>query len=107
MLYIVNNQYGAGLNVRSKPDTQTGQIIRFMTNGEGFQTQDVFTVGNQQWARVSIGDQVKQEYVCLQIGNKIYARPQTTPTPQTQPSSTWAQAIDQWARSKGYNGQAP
>jgi hypothetical protein len=76
-----------------------------MTNGEGFTAQDVFTLGERSWARVSIGDQVKQEYVCLQIGNKIYARPQSAPVHNT--NQTWEEQIDAWARNEGYNGIKP
>jgi len=105
-IYIVTNQYGNGLNVRSKPDTHTGAVMRTMTNGEGFQAYDVFTLSNQTWARVSRGDQVKQEFACIAIGNKIYAREQTTPAPITT-STAWADQIDLWARSNGYNGVGP
>lgn len=106
--YIVTNQYGNGLNVRSKPDTNTGKVMRTMTNGEGFQAYDIFTLGNQTWARVSRGDQVVQEYACIAIGNKIYAREQTTPPrDDNQAQQRWANQIDAWARSNGYNGVKP
>lgn len=105
-IYIVTNQYGNGLNVRSKPDTNTGKVMRTMTNGEGFQTYDVFTLGNQTWARVSRGDQVIQEYACIAIGNKIYAREQISTTTEPMPTA-WTDQIDAWARSNGYNGVKP
>ena len=108
-IYIVTNQYGNGLNVRSKPDTRTGSIMRFMTNGEGFQAYDIFTIGNQTWSRVSRGNQVIQEYACIAIGNKIYAREQQTPPTDDTLAfishlKQYILKLDKWARANGFDG---
>lgn len=108
-IFIVANYNGNGLNVRSKPDTKTGAVTRWMTNGEGFQATDVFTLGNETWARVSRGDNVIQEYACIAIGNRIYCREQVSVTGAQlpAPATSWAQALDEWARSKGFTGPRP
>jgi hypothetical protein len=118
-VFVVVNK--SGLNVRSKPDTKTGTIMRVMSNGEGFRAMDVFAQGNQVWARVSRGDERVQEYACLAIGNIIYAREQTSTisSPLHPPTSgvptaaipsnvyTWMAAVDQYLRSQGYSGPKP
>lgn len=110
--FIVVNP--SGLNVRSKPDTATGQVVRHMTNGEGFTANDVFTQGNQTWARVSRGEGVQQEYCCIAIANKVFCREQVTgqvdiANGQTAPGQLLTpfdrlEKLEAWARTKGYTG---
>lgn len=100
--FIVIN--AKGLNVRSKPDTRTGQIVRFMTGGMGFIATDVFTVGTETWARLTHADHSIQEYCLIEkTGTAPFAREQST----TPPSSNWQAEIDAWARIHGYNGPRP
>ena len=96
-----------GLNVRSKPDTKTGQIVRFMTNGQGFTATDVFTVGTETWARLTRADHSIQEYCMIEkTGTAPFAKEQfTQPAPST--GSNWQQEIDSWARDRGFNGPKP
>jgi hypothetical protein len=100
---VANNE---GLNVRAKPDTKTGARLRFMTNGEKFQATDIFSIGNQTWACVSHEDAFIQEYACIAIGTKIYAREQAPTTPPIF-ADQWALQIDSWARAHGYSGIEP
>lgn len=109
--YIVVN--GAGLYVRSKPDTGTGQILRKMTMGEAFIAHDVFIVdGNKTWARLSQGDSVQQQYCMIEyLGRPAYARlqgPAQSPSPiPPLPSGileTRVAALEAWARSQGFKG---
>lgn len=96
-----------GLNVRSKPDTKTGQIVRFMTNGMAFIASDVFTVGTETWARLTRADNSIQEYCLIEkTGTAPFAKEQfTQPSPST--GSSWQQALDKWARDLGFNGPKP
>jgi hypothetical protein len=100
--YIVVNP--TGLFVRSKPDTKTGQVIRKMTNGEGFTAVNTFTVGAETWARLTHADSVIQQYCMIEIvGRPLFARPQGDPST----ASTWAQEVDAFLRTKGYTGSRP
>jgi hypothetical protein len=110
MNYIVVN--GDGLNVRSQMNTTNSKnLLRRMSNNEGFVVHETYNVqgmsGLQVWGRVSDNPGgISQEYVCLQIGNKVYAKEQTSQP--TQPvSNAWQTAIDTWARSQGYTGPRP
>jgi hypothetical protein len=101
-LIVVNKE---GLNVRSKPDTKTGQVIRRMTNGEGFTAVNIFTVGAETWARLTTAESVIQQYCMISIvGRPLFAiHQEATPAP----SSNWQTEIDTWARTKGFNGSKP
>jgi hypothetical protein len=97
-----------GLNVRSKPDTATGQVIRSMTMGEAFTAVDVMLVkGTETWARLTSGDSVIQQY-CM-IG--MVGRPQMCREVASQgvpvTASQWQTALDVWARLQGYDGPKP
>ena len=73
--YIVVNP--DGLNVRSQMSTLNAlNIKRKMSNGEGFTVYQTYVQkGNQVWGRVSDNPgNVQQEFVCLSIANREYAR---------------------------------
>ena len=107
--FIVLNS--AGLNVRSKPDTATGQVFRKMTMGEGFVAQDVFIVRDEVWARLSEGNSVHQQYCMIRkTGRPDYAREVGEVAVQPVPpvsGDPWRNAIDAWARLKGFDGPLP
>ena len=107
--FIVTNS--RGLYVRSQTDTTNPyNKLRKMSNGEGFEVYEIYPVkgmtGLQIWGRISDNPGgITQEFTCLSIGNKTYAKEETGTTPPT--SSTWAQEIDAWARLNGYHGVHP
>ena len=108
--YIVTNK--DGLLVRSQTSTLNPlNIKRKMSNGEGFTVyQTIVQNGNQTWGRVSDNPGgLQQEYVCLSIGNREFARLEapTAPMPGTASLLEWAQAMDAWARFMGYEGPRP
>ncbi|MBI5297959.1 MAG: hypothetical protein HY869_20985 [Chloroflexi bacterium] len=121
--YIVVNP--DGLNVRSQMSTlNVLNIKRKMSNGEGFTVFEVYTQnGNQKWGRVSDNPGgLQQEFVCLSIGNREYARaeapapsaPIGAPPPNAGSAPhleegfrrlmDWARAVDAWARFMGFEG---
>lgn len=107
MNYIVTN--AEGLNVRAQMDTRNNKNIqRWMGKGEGFEVFQTYQIkgisGLQTWGRISTnaGD-VSQEFVCLQIGNKTYARAEAT---EPQPLS-WTLSVDAFLRTLGYKGPQP
>lgn len=110
MNYIVTNS--EGLNVRSQMDTTNSRNIqRRMSFGEGFVVLELYNKqgasGLQQWGRVSNNPGgISQEFVCLQIGNKVYAKEQAQAEsiPSLPDTNAWRVAIDAWARSKGFDG---
>lgn len=105
-IYIVINP--RGLNVRSKPDTATGQIVRVMATGEAFTATDVFLMrGTETWARLTSGDSVVQQFCMIgQVGRPAHAREQTSEGLPIAAAS-WQKAIDAWARLKGFDGVKP
>ena len=108
MQYIVTNS--KGLTVRGKPDTQTGGAIRKMSMGEVFDVIEIITpTNNQKWGRLTDDNDVTQEYACLQIGNRYFARKSEVGDPPTEPPTAmaWMLSMDSWARTKGYTGPRP
>lgn len=108
--YIVVNPNG--LNVRGTMTTlNTLNIKRKMSNGEGFTVFETYVqAGSQVWGRVSDNPGgLQQEYVCLSIANREYAREQapTASLPEAAGLVEWAQALDAWARFMGYEGPRP
>jgi hypothetical protein len=107
--YIVTNS--EGLNVRSQMNTTNSKnLLRRMSPNEGFIIYETYQVkgmsGLQTWGRVSNNPGgISQEYVCLSIGNKIYAKAQDA-QPVTQ-TPAWAYELDAWARTQGYTGVKP
>jgi hypothetical protein len=101
---VINNR---GLVVRSKPDTQTGQPVRVMSQGEGFEAQDKTEIGDQTWVRLSTDNDVTQRYVCVKIGNHILAQETNEGGEMTFPRIEWVQALDNWARIQGFKGPKP
>jgi hypothetical protein len=99
-------------------------IKRKMSNGEGFTVFEVYMQGgSQKWGRVSDNPGgLQQEFVCLSIGNREYARaeaPSAPPPPAAPPPNAgsaphlgeefrrlmeWARAVDAWARFMGFEG---
>ena len=100
---VVNPQ---GLNVRSQPSTNhNATILRKMSQGEAFQTLELFYIGNQLWARLTAHTTRSNEYCCITYANREpFAIPADDDDPNTD---TWTIALDQWARSLGYNGPKP
>ena len=106
--YIVTGKQG--LYVRAQMDTtNAANIKRKMSNGEGFTVYQTYVRnGNQLWGRVSTNPGlVEQEYVCLQIANKEFARAEEVQVFGIQPNPAFFVQLDAWARSKGYNGIPP
>lgn len=106
--YIVTNKYG--LLVRAQMDTKQSANIKYkMSNGEGFTVYQTYVRnGNQLWGRISANPGlVEQEYACLQIANREFARAEEYQTLGLLPNPSWYIQIDAWARSKGYNGIPP
>ena len=93
-----------GLNVRDRPNTSTGKIVRRSSFGEVFTVDSTFPVLNQVWGRIGHGETTPTEYICISIDKKLYAREQI---PSDLPILDWKQAIDQWARGLGYRGPTP
>jgi len=105
--YIVTNKF---LFVRGKPDTKTGGTIRKMSQGEAFDVVEIITpTNNQKWGRLTDDNDVTQEYACLQIGNRYFARKSVANDTPTEPPAlaVWVLSMDAWARSKGYTGPMP
>lgn len=107
--YIVkSNPY---LLVRSQMETRSSSnIIRRMSNGEGFTVYQTYVVrGNQLWGRLSDNPGgVEQEYACLQIANKVFAvAEESQPNIRSSPNPMWFIQIDAWARTMGYTGIPP
>jgi len=76
--------------------------------GEGFVAYDVFIVRNETWARLSKGDSVYQEYCMIEMtGRPAFARSQYLSAPQPSSGDDWRNAIDGWARSRGFVGPQP
>lgn len=106
--FIVTNS--EGLNVRSQMSTTNSKnVLRKMGANEGFTVYETYSVkgmsGLQTWGRVSNSPGgISQEYVCLQIGNKVYAKAQDISATQIP---AWTYEIDTWARSQGYTGVKP
>ena len=107
---VVNND---GLNVRTQMDTTNkNNLLRWMSGSgaEGFVVYEIYQkkgmTGLQTWGRISDNPGgILQEYVCLQIGNRVYAKEQTG---VSEPGTDlWHAAIDAWARSKGFDGPLP
>jgi len=108
--YIVTND--KGVLVRGKPDTKTGYPIRKMAAGEAFTVIEIITTdNNQKWARLTDDNDVTQEYCCIQIANKYFARPSASQETFTRasapPAMAWAESMDAWARTLGYQGPRP
>lgn len=105
--YIVINP--KGLNVRSKPDTATGKIVRMMTAGEAFVATDVVLIkGVETWARLTSGDSVIQQYCMIgQVGRPAHSKEVDTAPVVSFPGNSWMSALDTWARSKGFDGPRP
>jgi len=107
--FIVTN--GEGLYVRSQMTTTNPyNILRKMSANEGFTVYETYNIkgmsGLQVWGRVSNNPGgISQEFSCLSIGNKTYAKEESPQTPI--PANSWAREIDTWARTKGYTGIAP
>lgn len=97
-----------GLNVRSQMSTTNPKnVLRRMSFGEGFKVYEVYNVkgmsGLQVWGRVSDNPGgISQEYVCLSIGNKVYAK-----TEDSKAFSSWAHEVDAFLRTLGYKGSQP
>jgi hypothetical protein len=108
--YIVTNP--PGLQRRSQMSTVNPFNIKGkLSNGEGFDVYEVYTIkANQKWGRITDnpGD-VQQEYVCLSIGNKTFAREELAGTGNTaQVTLAWCMAVDRFLRDKlGYTGPSP
>lgn len=105
--YIVTN--ADGLLTHSQMSTISA-TRRKMSNGEGFTVyQTKLMNGNQTWGRLSEDPGgLQQEYVCLQIGNREFAKKQ--PLSEPIPSTTlleWAQSADTWMRLNGFKGPKP
>lgn len=87
--YIVVNSNG--LNVRSqKSTTNPYNFLRSMSYGEGFTVFETYIVkgstGLQKWGRISDNPGgISQEYVCLSIGNKEYAKKESGDMPPVTP----------------------
>lgn len=112
--YIVVNK--DGLNVRSQMSTTNDKnLLRRMSKGEGFEVQQTYNVpgmtGLQVWGRLSNNPGgIRQEYVCLQIGNKKYAEEEKPSVPVYVPIDAvdaWRYAVDAWIRLRGYDGPRP
>lgn len=111
--YVVVNPNGA--NVRSQMNTMNpNNLLRQMSANEGFEVYEIYNMhgisGLQVWGRVSKNPGgISQEYVCLQIGNRVFAKEQEfdRPYPPQPDQDAWRIAIDSWARSKGFNGPKP
>ena len=108
--WIVVN--GGGLYVRAQMDTTNSKnIVRRMSFGEGFVVHETYNVkgmsGLQTWGRVSNNPGgISQEYVCLSIGNKVYARQEGAQIPPVIPAgeTTRLDRLEAWARTQGYQG---
>ncbi len=111
MNYIVVN--GDGLNVRSQMSTTNPKnLLRKMSQNEGFVVLETYNVkgvsGLQVWGRVSNNPGgISQEYACLSIGNKVYAKEEIPSTPVSGQLGTWAHEVDLYLRSLGYKGSTP
>lgn len=107
--YIVKNKLG--LYVRAQMETRNpANIKRKMSSGEGFIVYQTYVVnGNQLWGRVSSNPgMLEQEFVCLQIANRVYAvAEESQPVTTERPNPAWILQIDAWARSMGYKGIPP
>lgn len=99
--YTVKNKV---LNVRAQPiTTNNNNILRTMSRGEGFIVYEYITLkgatGMQRWGRISrnVGEKT-QEFVCLEIGNTIYAQEApsipATDVPPAIPLQLWKWIID-------------
>lgn len=98
-LIVTNFQ---GLNVRTQPNAQRNDIItRTLSCGEIVTAFDVFDNGAKTYARICEQTTGKQEYILVRDGKTIYA------APRGMTSLSWAQEIDTWARTKGYQGRKP
>ena len=108
--YIVVNR--DGLLVRSQMSTLNPlNVIRKMSNGEGFTVYQVIQQGDKTWGRLSSnpGDP-RQQYACLSIlGRPLFAVPEpvAAPLPEAGDVSEWQKEIDAWARFMGYAGVRP
>jgi hypothetical protein len=109
MNFIVTN--GEGLNVRSQMSTTNPKnLLRKMSPNEGFTVFETYNVkgisGLQIWGRVSDNPGgISQEYVCLSIGNKVYAKKEETPN--APENLHWAHEVDSFLRTLGYTGSMP
>ena len=112
--FVVLN--GNGANVRSQMTTLNPyNIVRKMSFGEGFVVHEIYNVkgmsGLQVWGRVSDNaGGISQEYVCLSIGNKVYAKEEavtSVASPEIVNVSSWQWEVDAFLRTKGYTGSRP
>lgn len=97
-----------GLNVRSQPLTTVNNIVRVMSPGEAFTAFDVILIkGTQTWARLTQGDSVIQQYCMIsEVGRPAHCREQASQG-VPPPASSWQNALDAWARLKGFDGPLP
>lgn len=107
--YIVTNK--PYLYVRSQMTTKnSANVKRKMSNGEGFIVYQTYVQnGSELWGRISSNPGlVEQEYACLQIGNRQFAKADDDqPLLGNQPNVAWFVQMDAWARSMGYKGVFP
>jgi len=106
--YTVTNP--EGLFVRAQMNTTNPfNIWRKMSNGESFTIYQTYPIGAQIWGRLTDNPgNVSQEYACLQIANKQFARLEAPPADiPAGGSRVWMLALDTWARSQGFNGPPP
>ena len=100
------------LNVRAQMTTMNPyNILRKMSSGEGFIVYETYQVkgmsGLQLWGRIAENPGgITQEYVCLQIGNKVYAKEESKPIETTTPAN-WQIEVDTFLRTLGYKGTRP
>jgi len=105
-IFIVANDYGNGLNIRSKPETSNNKTVTgHMAEGEAFTAYDIFQLKDETWARLSQGNGAVQRYAMISKGNHAYAREQTQqPLPILD---TWVEAVDRFLRERGFMGPRP
>lgn len=104
LTYTVTNP--DGLQVRAQMiTTNPRNFIRKMSNGESFVVYQTHIVSrNQLWGRLTNnpGD-VQQEYACLSIANRTFARLDVNQMPENiHINPQWVEEVDRQLRAKGF-----